>query len=74
MARKRDQYDCPHCGAIDSTRCVFRTSDRTGTVILSEQGEAREVGCRVMHYTDRNRPGGQAGVVADPDRTWGDPV
>lgn len=45
-------YDCPHCGAIDSTTCAFQCSDRTGTVVPSQQKEARKVGCRVMHYTD----------------------
>lgn len=46
-------YDCPHCGAVDSTTCAFRTSHLTGTVVSSQKERAREVGCRVMYYTDK---------------------
>lgn len=45
-------YDCPHCGANDSGHCDFRISVRTDIVVPSKQVEARNVGCRVMHYTD----------------------
>lgn len=45
-------YTCPHCGAYDSTTCKFKISDM-GTVVKSQQEEARKVGYRVMHYTDK---------------------
>ena len=47
-------YVCPkpECGARDSTRCAYKTSEKTGTVIPSQQDRARRAGCRVMHYTD----------------------
>jgi hypothetical protein len=50
-------YDCPHCGAEDSTRCAFRTSDRTGTVVVSQAEKARKAGCRVMYYNDLRESG-----------------
>jgi hypothetical protein len=45
-------YDCPHCDAVDSTRCAFRVDETTGSVVPSQQRAAREARCRVMHYTD----------------------
>jgi hypothetical protein len=47
-------YVCPRCGAQDSTRCDFlRASDDRYGYPKSHEREAREAGCRVMHYHDR---------------------
>jgi hypothetical protein len=48
-----ERYECPYCGAHDSGKCDFIIDDRTGSVRKKDQNKAREVGCRVMYYTDR---------------------
>lgn len=47
-------YDCPHCGAQDSTRCaMLPASDPARPYTEAMLERARAVGCRVVHYVDR---------------------
>lgn len=47
-------YNCPHCGAQDSTRCsVLPASDPARPYTEAMLERARAVGCRVVHYVDR---------------------
>lgn len=47
------QYDCPHCGAKDSTECALLVpaDDKYGYP-KKYIDQARELGCRIMYYHD----------------------
>lgn len=48
-------YDCPHCGASDSTRCGIALYSRPGNgpeYSPKKLERGREVGCRVAFYVD----------------------
>ena len=54
MSREKN-YECPHCGAYDSTRCdmLAKAISASRNPTERELAKAREVGCRVAHYTDK---------------------
>jgi hypothetical protein len=43
-------YRCPHCSANDSTCCDMNIVDEHSN--SARIAQAREVGCRVVHYID----------------------
>ena len=53
----------PACGAIDSTRCAFRTSDLTGMVVPSQLDKAKAAGCRVARFDRPTDPYELAEVI-----------
>lgn len=48
-----DNYDCPFCGAYDSTHCEKLRPLDYGEHTEKQLEAARAVGCRVAYYTDK---------------------
>jgi hypothetical protein len=49
---QKPEYDCPHCGAYDSTRCEKLVPVDVKPYSRQDFQAARDVGCRVAHYVD----------------------
>jgi transcription elongation factor Elf1 len=45
-------YECPHCGADDSTRCAVLPPTPIGGYSAKQLKRGRKVGCRRAYYTD----------------------